>query len=116
MHDYELVIILKPETDEVGVASTLERLASFVNDRGGSIASQELWGVRRLAYPIRKFKEGNYVLTHFKLQPQFTRELDNYLNVTDEIIRHLLTRGEIARVNSSVTENGKGDNTNGGTE
>ena len=92
MKDYELVMVLSPEDDETAVSSTLERLTRFVDEHGGTVTDQESWGLRRLAYPIKKFREGNYILTHLRLEPRFTQELDNSLMVTEGIIRHLLTK------------------------
>ena len=50
------------------------------------------WGRRRLAYPISRHTEGNYVLTQIKLDPERTHELESGFAISDDILRHLLIR------------------------
>ena len=85
-------MILSPEASEEEVSSTVERVDSFIADRGGTVANHDNWGVRRLAYPIRKFQEGNYVLARFELNPQATVELNDNLKASEDILRHLVTK------------------------
>ena len=56
-----MVMILRPEVNEDEVTTIVERVKSFITDRGGDINTEELWGLRRLAYPIEKFTEAFYV-------------------------------------------------------
>lgn len=93
MRYYELMLVVSPQVDDEGLAATLDRVNRYVSDRGGSVVRQEQWGrLRRLAYPIRNFNEGNYVLTHLEMDPQDTRELEASLHLTEEVLRHLLIR------------------------
>ncbi len=94
MRDYELVMVLSPEVDEEGVTATVDRVSQFITQRGGSLTNQERWGVRRLAYPIQKFLEGNYVLTQFTFEPNSTKELEASLRASGEVIRYLLVKKE----------------------
>ena len=94
MRDYELVMVLSPEVDEEGVTGVVERLTQFITERGGSLINQEHWGTRRLAYPIQKFREGNYVLTQFASEPGSARELEANLKASGEVIRYLLVKKE----------------------
>ncbi|MBI2936399.1 MAG: 30S ribosomal protein S6, partial [Chloroflexi bacterium] len=50
------------------------------------------WGTKRLAYPIQRFREGNYFLTQFQADPEVTEEIESALRVSEEVIRHLLVR------------------------
>jgi len=50
------------------------------------------WGRKRLAYPIKRCREGNYVLTPFKMDPTSALELDKNLESSERILRHLLVR------------------------
>ncbi len=87
------MLVVSPQVDDEGLAATLDRVNRYVSDRGGSVVRQEQWGrLRRLAYPIRNFNEGNYVLTHLEMDPQDTRELEASLHLTEEVLRHLLIR------------------------
>jgi len=94
LRDYELVMVLSPQVDEEGAAGIVERFSKFITDRGGAISNQEIWGTRRLAYPIQDFREGNYMLTQFSFEPGSTRELENSLKTSEEIIRYLLVKRE----------------------
>ncbi len=90
--NYELMMIISPEANEVEIDAAGARVAGFITDRGGLVYEQDIWGLRRLAYPIQKFHEGNYVLTRFALEPGDVIELDNSLKASDDVMRHLTMR------------------------
>ena len=92
MRDYELVLIISPEVSDEDIPSTVERVKQFIAERGGDITEVDHWGRRKLAYPIKHFSEGSYVLTQLKLEPGRTQELERSLEVSEDIIRHLLVR------------------------
>ena len=92
VREYEVVMILSPALDEAQAAGALERLQRFITDRGGEMTSQEPWGMRRLAYPIQRFNEGNYSLTRFTIDGEHTRELSSSLNISEDVLRHLLVK------------------------
>ena len=93
LRNYELMMVMTPQLDEDGIAATLERVGRYVSERGGTVVQQRRWGnVRRLAYPIRDFKEGTYVLTHLELDAQETGELEASVKASEDILRHLLVR------------------------
>ena len=92
MRDYELIVIVSPEVPEEELPSHLDKISEFITNKGGSVTEVERWGKRKLAYPISHFKEGNYVLTRFKLEPGTTAELEANLRISERILRHLLVR------------------------
>ncbi len=92
MRDYELILVISPEADEEQTTTTVERVSHFITEHGGSVSNQEQWGVRRLAYPIQDFREGNYVLTQFVLDPASAPELEASITASTEILRHLLVK------------------------
>ena len=93
MRYYELMMVVSPQLDDEGMTVALDRVNRYVNEHGGSVIRQEPWGrLRRLAYPIRNFNEGNYVLTHLEMDPQDTRELEASLQLSEDVLRHLLVR------------------------
>ena len=92
LRDYEIVFILTPEANEGEVEAAIERISTFVSDRGGSFGEHEVWGLRRLAYPINKFMEGIYVLAHFSLDASDVLELERSLTTSEDVIRHLVTK------------------------
>ncbi len=92
LRDYEIVFILTPEANESEVQAAIQRISAFITDRGGSFDEHEIWGLRRLAYPINKFMEGIYVLARFSLDASDVLDLDRSLITSDDVIRHLVTR------------------------
>ena len=92
MHDYELVVIVNPSVADDDVPTALDKLKTFITDRGGIIAEVNQWGRKRLAYIIKKCTEGNYALIKFNLDPKLATELEASLKLLDDIIRHILVR------------------------
>jgi len=92
LRDYELVVIISPEVAEEEITATLDKISRCIVERGGSITEVSQWGRRKLAYPIKDFMEGNYVLTHFKMDPGLTADLEASLRISEEVLRHLLVR------------------------
>lgn len=103
--DYELAMILSPEATESEAAATVRRISALIADGGGSVAHQEHWGVRRLAYPIQRFVEGNYFITRCAMEPSAANELDKTLNAAQDVLRHLifkLEKSEIAAIEAQT--------------
>ena len=96
--DYELVMILSPEATESEAAQTVRRITEIISDGGGSISQQENWGIRRLAYPIQRFIEGNYFITRCQMEAQAAAELDKTLNAAQDVMRHLVFRIEKSEI------------------
>ena len=92
MDDYELVVIISPELDEEGISKIIDQVDNCVTKRGGIVSETHKWGKRKLAYPIKKFMEGSYISTQFKLEPNLIKETDAELRASGEIIRHLVVR------------------------
>lgn len=94
MTDYELVTVISPEVEGERLPEIIEQVGKFITDEGGMVESTEQWGIRKLAYPIKKFMEANYVLTRFKLEPNLTKKLGAELRASEEILRHLIVTRE----------------------
>ena len=92
MRDYELVMILSPEATEAEAAETVSRITVLISDGGGSVSQQDNWGIRRLAYPIQRFIEGNYFIARCKMDAQVAVDLDSTLNSSQDVLRHLVFR------------------------
>ena len=90
--DYELVFIISPEVVDDRINEVTESVSQFITGKGGIISEVEQWGKRRLAYPIKRFEEGSYVLVRFKMQPGYNRELETNLRISEDILRHLLIK------------------------
>ena len=94
LHNYELVLIISPEVADEMLDTTIDNISQFITGKGGVVSNVERWGKRKLAYPIGRFIEGNYVLTQFKLKPALSKELEVSLQISEEVPRHLLIRIE----------------------
>ena len=94
LYDYELVLVISPEVDEEKFEAILNSVSGFITGKGGTVGDTERWGKRRLAYPIKHFGEGSYVVIKFKLPPASGKELETSLRISEDVIRHLLIRRE----------------------
>jgi small subunit ribosomal protein S6 len=94
VRDYELVLVVSPDAGDEGFPATLDRVSSFIRERGGEIKDVDPWGRRRLAYPIRRFTEGFYAVTRFSLEPDKVRALEGNLDLAEDVLRHLVVRQE----------------------
>ena len=94
MRDYELVAIINPEIDEEGMSKIVDKVSQSIDSRGGVVEDIKKWGKRKLAYPIRKFMEGDYVLTRFKLTPKSVKELEEEISTSVDILRYLVVKVE----------------------
>ena len=92
LHEYELVVVMNPEIPEEDVPAAIERVTSAVTSRGGTIDEVQPWGRRKLAYPIKRHMEGNYLLTNIKLDPGRAHDLESNFMISEDILRHLLIR------------------------
>ncbi|HNR01247.1 MAG TPA: 30S ribosomal protein S6 [Anaerolineaceae bacterium] len=94
MRTYELVLIFHPELDENALNEALEKVKGWITASGGSISKVDAWGKKRLAYVIRKQREGQYFLLTAEIAPAFTAELDRNLRFHEPVIRYMITAVE----------------------
>lgn len=92
MRDYELIVIFRPRFNQEELAAVIEQVKNLIESTGGAVHKVEPWGLRRLAYPIQKEREGQYVFFHTALAPQGLAELERGLKLNESVIRHLLIR------------------------
>jgi small subunit ribosomal protein S6 len=90
LRDYELVVIVSPEVAKEAADGIMEGVGRFITDGGGTVSAVEPWGKKKLAYPIKHFLEGSYILTRFKMQPKFSKQLEASLRISEDVLRHLL--------------------------
>ncbi len=94
MYDYELVAIISPEVDEEGVSKIVDKVTQSINSAGGAVEETKNWGRRKLAYPVRKFMEADYILARFKLMPRSVKELKREISASGDILRYLVVKLE----------------------
>ncbi len=93
MNKYESIIIINPSVEEQGVKELTQRFTDLIN-KNGKVESVEDMGKRKLAYEVKKNKEGTYVLFNFEANPDSIVELERNYRITDEIIKFITVRTE----------------------
>ena len=92
--NYEVVYIIDPAQGEEAVAATVEKFKTLAEQNSSAVEVEE-WGKRKLAYAIDYKTEGYYVLMSFTSAPEFPKELDRILGITEEIMRSMIVcKGE----------------------
>ncbi|MFN8532307.1 MAG: 30S ribosomal protein S6 [Dehalococcoidia bacterium] len=92
MPSYEMVYVLRPTIPDDDIDQAIERVGAVVASRGGTIDKTDLWGRRRLAYPLDDHREGIYVLVNFDSESDATHAIERQLKITDDVLRHLVVR------------------------
>lgn len=92
LRDYELVLVFNPELAEDGLEASLGKISQLITDKKGTLGTVEHWGKKKLAYPIKHYLEGSYVLARFQMSQLRANELEANLHISEDILRHLLTR------------------------
>lgn len=90
--DYELGVIFNPEVSEEETRSVMDRLTQIVANHGGQVVRVNNWGRRRLAYPIERHRDGNYVFIDMILTPETVAELERTLKVSEIVLRYMSRR------------------------
>lgn len=94
MRRYELMLVLRPDLADERSQAILERATRTVVGAGGQLVKVSPWGRRRLAYPIDGQREGSYHLVVFDAPAEAVLELERGLHITEDVMRHLVTRIE----------------------
>ena len=91
MRNYELVCIVQPDLDETAFNETVEKVKGWISDAGGKVSKVDVWGKRKLAYLIRKQREGQYVILNISMPANATAELERNIRFLEPVMRHMLT-------------------------
>ena len=94
MRRYELMLIIRPDAPDEKAAAVIDRTTRYVVASGGQIVKVAPWGRRRLAYPIDRHREGSYHIVVFESPAEAIAELERSLQITEEVLRYLVTRSE----------------------
>ena len=92
MTEYESLLLLDPELADDKQADLVGRLQTLIEQGGGTFERHDVWGRRKLAYPIDKKEEGVYHLLSFTSSPETLDELSRVLKIDDDVMRHMATR------------------------
>lgn len=93
MNKYESVVIINPNVDEEGIKTLIQKLSDLINSDGKLEKADEL-GKRRLAYEVKKNKEGYYVVFYFEANTSLIAELERNYRITDEVIKFMTVKVE----------------------
>lgn len=94
MRRYELMLIVRPDVPDDKGQAVIDRTTRQITAAGGQILKVAPWGRRRLAYPIDRHREGSYHIILFQAPGDALAPLEHNLLITEEVLRHLVTRDE----------------------
>ena len=109
VNQYEIAVLYHPDL-EVDLSKAEERVKKIFTDNGGKVLNADNWGKRKLAYPIKKQEHAVYVFYTVEFPNEGVRKVENTLNITDEVIRFLITRPDlkaIAKAEAAKAEKAK---------
>ena len=107
MRRYELMLVLRPDVADDRAQAVIDRTTRQIVASGGSIVKVAPWGRRRLAYQIDRYREGSYHIVLFEAPGDALAEMERTLLITEEVLRHLVTRDE--RPARPARRDGSGD-------
>ena len=105
MRQYETIFIINPDLDESQTNEVIEGVKTAIESGGGKVLKVDPWGKRRLAYAVKQYSDGYYVLVVFESSPEFVSQLNGHYRITERIIKHIvvLFEGDLAALASSHT-------------
>jgi small subunit ribosomal protein S6 len=94
MRVYEVIFILKPDLAEEEGEAVIQQIQNVITDAGETIDKVDKWGKRRLAYRVRRYLDGYYVLIQYTVAKNLglAKEIERRLRVNDAVIKHLTVR------------------------
>lgn len=97
MNQYEIAVLYHPDL-EIDLEKAASRVEKIFTDNGGKVVNNDNWGKRKLAYPIKKNEHAVYVFYTVELPADSVRKIESTLNITDEVIRFLITRPDLKAI------------------
>ena len=91
MRKYEVIFIAHPDLDEENLNNVVEKVKGWIADDKGEVVSVDNWGKKRLAYRIRKQREGQYVLITANMEPASVKNLSQNMRYVESIMRSMIT-------------------------
>ena len=85
-------MIVTPDATEEELSSIIDKVNTLITDSGGSVKETDIRGVKRMLYPIKKFREGLYVFQQFSVESNKVSVINNHLNINQSVLRYLITR------------------------
>ena len=91
---YEHVVITRPDISPAQVDTFVEDLTGFLKDKGAKVGKTEYWGLRNLAYPIKKQRKGHYSLINIDGPAEAIHELERRQRISEDVMRYMTIRVE----------------------
>lgn len=93
MNKYESVVIINPNLEEESIKALINKFSDLINT-DGKVNSVEELGKKKLAYEIKKQKEGFYILIKFEAKPELISELERNYRIADEVMKFIVVKEE----------------------
>ncbi len=106
---YECVFIVRNDVTQQQVEDIANGITSLIESEEGSIKKREYWGLRNLAYRVKKNRKGHYMLLGIETKPEIIKEVERQLNLNEDVLRFLTLRVEEIDDAPSPTLSRKGD-------
>ncbi|HSX35870.1 MAG TPA: 30S ribosomal protein S6 [Patescibacteria group bacterium] len=97
MNQYEIAVLYHPDL-EIDLEKATSRVEKILTDNGGKVTNADNWGKRKMAYPIKDNESAVYVIYTVDLPAQAVRKVESILNITDEVIRFLITKPDLKAI------------------
>ncbi|MHB8779947.1 MAG: 30S ribosomal protein S6 [Candidatus Geothermincolia bacterium] len=94
MRAYEVMFVIRPDLEQEQDDAVVKRFSDQIERDGGKLVKTDIWGKRRLAYPIKHFEDGYYALVAFDAENPVIEELNRTMTISDDIIRFKIMRRE----------------------
>ncbi|MEI8143265.1 MAG: 30S ribosomal protein S6 [Candidatus Berkelbacteria bacterium] len=104
MRKYELTYLVSDQVPEADLKKATSKVDGFIKEFGGKVEKEEIWGRRKLAYPIRKMEFANYITLYFEMPAAKIREFEFELHHYENVIRHLLIVNEYEKEALTLTK------------
>jgi small subunit ribosomal protein S6 len=91
---YEMMYLMIPNLEDEAYEAVNQRFSDLIAENGGRIGKIDVWGKRRLAYEINKWREGFYTVIYFEAPADVAKELDRVLKINEDVLRHIIIRRE----------------------
>jgi small subunit ribosomal protein S6 len=103
VNQYEIAVLYHPDL-EVDLSKAEDRVKKIFADNGGKVTATDNWGKRKLAYAIKRNEHAIYVFYAVELPPAAVQKVESTLNITDEVVRFLITKPDLKAIAKAEAE------------
>ncbi|MBF0332981.1 MAG: 30S ribosomal protein S6 [Alphaproteobacteria bacterium] len=104
---YECVFIARQDIAATQVETLADTMAQIIADNGGNVAKREFWGLRNIAYRVKKNRKGHYVLFNIDAPSPAVKEMERQMSISEDVLRYLTVRVEALEEGPSVMAQGR---------